>query len=453
MKPDSFSIEILEARIAPANITAAVMGHTLKITGNDTANDITIRGAAGDAFDVICSTDTINNGGSGFATMTGITDISIKLLGGDDSVTFDNSPVAIHLKGGLKIDGGDGANTVTSTDLTVDKNLSITNGDAGMGTHKNFLTNLTVKGSVMINNGNGNTQTAFGINSPRSFSIYKNLSITNGTGQDGNSVSDENIGGNVTIKNGHGSSGGSAGQTSISRSNGTFQPVIKGNVSVSYIDGDSIADYLSDVDVFGNFTVNHGPGTFDIAIDGNSMPAAVHGNFTVSGAAFDEVHIGANFGSAGMIVGKNFSVTGSDSLSTFNKLQVGGNTKLTVSNTDTFTISNSIFTGTFTHTSGGGANSITIDDTKFEKAYTSMLGGGAVTFKLDTNTGTTLPTTFEGPVSIKSAGGGGSITFAGTSDNNQEVIVESTFIIHTGGASITLTQNLSHELFPFGTFI
>src|SRR5258708_5889417 len=123
------TIEILEARIAPANITATVVGHLLLIVGTDDANLVTINGDAGDATKfVVSSGDLINGSVSDFTTPAGVTDISIKTLGGGDSVNFATTTSPFHLTGSLKIDGGVGANRVTAFDVTVDKSITITNG-------------------------------------------------------------------------------------------------------------------------------------------------------------------------------------------------------------------------------------------------------------------------------------------------------------------------------------
>ena len=48
----------------------------------------------------------------------------------NDGVAFTNA-VPIDLEGSLSVSGGDGANTAQATDLTVGKNLSISNGTNG----------------------------------------------------------------------------------------------------------------------------------------------------------------------------------------------------------------------------------------------------------------------------------------------------------------------------------
>src|SRR5882757_2498459 len=106
-------IEPLEARIAPANITAVVSGHLLKIIGTGGDNAITIEAVMGDttSFTVSSSTDTIN-GMASFTTPSGVTDISIKTLGsnsaGGDKVKFDNMIAPIHLKGSVTVVTGGG---------------------------------------------------------------------------------------------------------------------------------------------------------------------------------------------------------------------------------------------------------------------------------------------------------------------------------------------------------
>ena len=68
-----------------------------------------------------------------------------KMLGGDDFVTFDNANGPITVLGNVSIDGGDGANNVTVTDLAIRRNLSVTNGTAAVGTNYDLSRNFFVR--------------------------------------------------------------------------------------------------------------------------------------------------------------------------------------------------------------------------------------------------------------------------------------------------------------------
>ncbi len=459
-------IEILEARIAPANITASVAGHVLTILGNDGDNNVTLDLFGTDAsglpeFAISSTSDLINGSVLQFVTPTGVTDVSIKMLGGDDTVTFNDSSVPIHLKGGLKIDGGDGANKVTTTDLTVDKNMSITNGTAGVGkNHDNELADLTVGGALAINNGQGDTHTDIFRNSAGISTIVGNLSITNGTGRDGTFINDTSFGHNVTIKNGHGDVAGFAGLTRFYNDLNTVNSVIGGNLSVSYVDGDvdplNPSDQIQDTAILGNVTIDHGTGNFTTDFDGDqtTLPVVIRGSLTMKGTGNNTIEAGTQFNETGLIVGKNLTVTNGNGLATllWNKLEVGGATKLTLGGANDITISDSGFTGAFAATFGDGGSNAQIYDSIFAGTFTSTVGDGGASFSIDSATGTTLPTIFEKAVLFKLGDGGVTLNLDGTHDASQQVIIDSTFVIKTGGGGFTPVFG-GREVFPLGTSI
>jgi hypothetical protein len=124
-------LESLEGRDTPSNftVTFSAVSHTLAITGDSANNSLTVQGDAGDPtkFQLASSSDTFNHKPGPFNSRSGVKSITIRLLGGDDSVTFMNT-VPIDLKGNLSINVGDGVNSVSATDLKVEKNFSITYG-------------------------------------------------------------------------------------------------------------------------------------------------------------------------------------------------------------------------------------------------------------------------------------------------------------------------------------
>ena len=83
------------------------------MTGDDANNDVAFVVSREDPTRLILtSTGTINNSSSPYTGPIGVTNVAIRMLGGDDSVLFSNK-FPIHLAGNLSISGGDGANTVT----------------------------------------------------------------------------------------------------------------------------------------------------------------------------------------------------------------------------------------------------------------------------------------------------------------------------------------------------
>jgi hypothetical protein len=426
-------LEHLEHRDNPSNLSVTLAGHTLIIAG-DTSDDLTIQGVTGDAtkFTLSSGSDTFNGQASPFTTPTGVHNMTFTLQGNNDGVTFGNAVRPILLEGNLTINGGDGANTVTTTDLTVQKNVSITNGN-GTGTDGTYLTNLTVGGSLTIKNGNSETETEITRNVAGISTIGGNLSITNGAGYDFNELLDTNVGGSVTIANGHGNGSGLAGYTYIYAYYNSVRSVIGGNLTISYLDGNGDGyDGIWDTEVLGNITINHGTGAFTTYFDGyhTSLPDVVLGSVTMTGSGANTVAVGTQYSETGLIVGKNLTITGSasDTL-TFYRLEVGGATKLTLGNAgNTVNIDGSELAGTFTLTTGSGNDTFNLEMSTTVSYYVPTEFGRSVVISLGTGSNT------------------GNVAFNHTS-SNQAVVVLGTFVV-TG--SPTWNQDQSQEFFPFG---
>ncbi|MEA3189078.1 MAG: hypothetical protein QOD99_2908 [Chthoniobacter sp.] len=426
-------IETLESRIAPANISVTVIGHLLKIVADNDNNSITIDGSATDTmqFQVSSGSDTLNHLNAPFIA-TGITDISVKLLGGKDDITFtDTNPIFLH--GSLTINGGTGDNTVNTASLLVGKNLTIHN---GLGKDTNSLNDLNVHGSVLINDGSGGSVSNLLRTSSGGSLIGGNLTIINGVGADQTTIGDTDVGGNLTVASGAPDAGNDAGFTTILNLGfKSGQSLYRRNIDLSFNGGIGTAE-LDDAVVSGNLTFAYGAtGSFTTTIDSilGNLPVAVHGNVTLtSGGVFgDPLKIGVTGQKLGLHVNKNFTVTtgaGQDSL-TIAKLQVGGNTSINT---------------------GLGADQLTLDDSTFEGTFQLNLGThDSDNFILENQTGTTLPTIFEKPVTIH-FGGGGLLEDTGTSDDGEELRVWDTFVVH---GHVTHIDGTTHEVFPFGNTI
>lgn len=429
---DFRGIEQLEERYAPSNVTVSVANHTLYITGDNDANVLTIDGTVGDPtqFKITATGDTINHAGSTFTTASGVTSISVRLLGGSDTIDFSNAVAPTHLLGSLTVNGGDGDNIVKTDKLSVAKSLTLINGN---GKDTAALNDLITGGSVVINNGNGGSDTSFNITDSGPWFIGGSLTITNGTGYDALILGGIGVRQNVTITNGHGDAAGNAGFFQI-YNRLDYNLILGGNLTVSYLDGEVGGSGLYDVEVGGNVIWKLGTGKATVNVDGyiSSSPVVVHGNFTVTGSGEDTVNVGTQYKQTGLLVGKSFSVTlpsgPKTDLITLNKLQVIGATTLTL---------------------GNGANVITVDDSNFGGRFSSTTGSGADTFKLETASGGTVGTTFAGPVSIKEGAGVDTLIRAGSHDLGQFIRFAEPFIVHTGGNPGETVSSFSGHEFGF----
>src|SRR5262245_50671784 len=84
------AFEQLELRANPSAITATFSGANMTITGDIDPNSLTIQAVAGDPtkFALSSSTGPINGVGGSVLSPTGIQNITIKMLGGADTVSF-----------------------------------------------------------------------------------------------------------------------------------------------------------------------------------------------------------------------------------------------------------------------------------------------------------------------------------------------------------------------------
>jgi hypothetical protein len=353
---------------------------------------------------------------------------------GSDAVTFDNAN-PITVQGNVLVDGGDGPNYVSGTDLTVDKNLSVTNGTATAGLIQTHFMNLSVGGNVTIKSTGGDTSTSIQRNAAGASTIKGNLAVTNGAGTDSFFLDDTNVDKNVTINNGHGN-GSSAGETLIFNNfNSAYRSVIGGNVTVTYLDGNTSAnDTVLDTEVLGNATFNHGSGAFRTYFDGNvaHVPVIIHGNLSVLGTGANSVFVGFGYDHTGMLVGKKFTLTsggGSAVSAIFFNLHVGGNMSLTL---------------------GNGGNTVTIDDSEFDGTFTMVSGAGADTLNLETMNGTNSSTEFKKAVKIDMGAGSDQINlFYGSSppDAGQVLVFWSTAVLANDETVVTAVGSI---LYPNG---
>ena len=427
-------LQQLEGRDVPANMTVGFAAGTLTVTGTDDPNQLTITADAADPthFFLSSTSDTIEGAGGTFATPSGVKNLVLKMKAGNDSVTLAPAP-AIKLAGSLTVDGGDGANSLTATNLTVAKSFSIKNGTNAAGTDSTNLVDLNVGGGLTIANGNGTTSSVIRRDTAGQSTVGGNVSVTNGDGTDNVFLNDLNVGGNVTVRNGKAAAGGNAGTTQIYNVvNRSARSVIRGSVTVSYLDGIVGGEGLFDADIGGNVNFSYGAGGGRLLFDGaqTGLPLVVRGNVMVTGAGVVRVQIGMFNAQVGSVFGKNFTVRSGAAadIIEFSRLTVNGTTTLSL---------------------GDGANSVTIDDSLFAGGFNLITGSGADTVKLDTVAGTTMATTFNKAVKMSLGAGVDSVTFGGSADVSQAIVFAGGCLVRHG-AEGELAVRYGKDLYPFG---
>jgi hypothetical protein len=445
-RPVRLFLEPLADRVVPAgNLTATFAAGTLTVVGDANANSVIVAADGVDAtkFTLTTGGDTINGQAAAFTSPTGVKNLVFQMLGGDDTVTFDNT-VPAAVKGSVTVNGGDGANMLFANDLTVGKNLSVTNGTADTGTIETFLTDTAVGGNVTVKNAAGDTNTRLVRSRSGLSTVRGNVTVTNGIGNDQFTLEDTDIDGGLTVNNGHEGAAGPGNFSIFNFYNSAFRSVVGKNVSVTFLDGTTAGlDDLFDLEVLGSVTLNNGSAGFTTRIDGDDthLPVLIHGNLSILGTGANSVDIGTGiaFGTGdGLVLGKKFTLTSgggtSEAVDLFH-LRVGGDTSLTLNN---------------------GANQVTIDDSLFAGKFTLLSGAGPDTFNLETTQGTTTATEFKKAVKIDLGGGSDTSHIVRTAsgaqsyDAGQAVVIWSTFSIP--GVETSL-QSGKNEFFPNGGVI
>lgn len=438
-------LDRLEAREVPAGnltVTFSALTHTLTVVGDANGDDVTVEAVPADhtQFTLTSTSDTFNNHASPYTSPTGVKNFVFKMGAGSDTISFDKTSGPITVEGSVTINGGNGANSVSATDLTVGKNLSVANSAHATG-NVVYLTDFSAGGSVTVKNAGGGSLTVFQRDAAGVSTVKGSVTVTNGTGTDQFDLIDTNVDGIVTINNGHGGAGGAGTVSIFNVYNTAFRSVIGGNLTVTYLDGNTLGyDALADTEVLGNVTYNRGSGTFSTHMDGyvTKQPVLIHGNLTITGTGASSVAFGTNTGfgnGSGLIVGKKFTLTsggGTAETLDFRNFQVGGNTSIKL---------------------GDGGNTVTIDDSEFDGTFTLMSRAGSDTVNIEATTGTTSATEFHKAVLIDLGTGNNATNLADNGnppDAGQEVVAWSTFVIEGSGSDSLFPSNV---LFPNGGFV
>jgi len=420
-------LELLEGRDAPANLTAtySALTRTLTVVGTDAANELTIQGDAADTthFTVTSASDSINGADGPFDAPHGVEAIVVRMLGGDDTVTFGNAD-PVRLRRGLTVDGGDGTNVLSAADLTVGGNLTVRNGTNPNDVDVDFtnLRNLNVGGSLTIQNGSGNAATVVARTGPGLSRVAGSVKVVGGAGADTVQLKDLNVGGGVTVRGAVGHPGGSAGVVQLFNEFNRQRSVVRGGVSVAF-NGGGVQTGFFDVDIGGDVTVSAGPGACVTTATGftTAQPVRIGGNLTITGTGLHHLYLGRDGTEPGVVVGRNLTVragAGDDILVAY-RLSVGGATWLSF---------------------GDGKTAVTIDDSAFNGTFTLTAGAGADTLDIERRASTTGATVFRRGFVAWYGAGGTTVVLGGPDDAYQRLTFASSAAIHHGPDPSSLTR-------------
>lgn len=330
------TIEVMEERSNPANVTATIANGVLTLTaatGNfDDVMKISQSSIEGQ-YD-IAGTGTTINGVTIFTTTKPWNSVVCNLKGGNDEVTLSTSIV-----GGMTFNGGDGNNEFTidsgsyiggsvrygngTANANVDKLTIFANdifiardliGNFGAGTSYTTLAGVVVGGRVAITGGSGN-------DSIETLGIHVCQSFTANLGNGSNLVSIDALGDNIsggadgtdilgglTINTGTG-----ADTINIGSEHGVevLGKVVM-NTGNEAAGGDSIA--IDNSTFYGDCTLNLGAGNDTVlfeTIDNLNSSGKVYGLLTVLGQAGDDaIGFGQTTGARTMYLGKSPKLDG-----------------------------------------------------------------------------------------------------------------------------------------------
>jgi hypothetical protein len=393
------TLECLETRLTPANVTTSISGTilTLTKTGGDDAITIINTGTTPALFGrlTVSTTagNTINGGPGPFNTPGRITGVTVNLGAGSDVVTFDGvSNGRIDLSNNLSINGSGGNKAITVQSTTLQGAAALGINLTGNGNENTTLTDDNVAGATAINHaGIGDTTVRVnttGAPGPvgQSINNFGSLTINNGQGSDSTQISDTNFAGGITINNGAGNPAntgfGGGSDNDLFAANAGQLLTVGGGVTITTASGEADAE-INDYNVNGSINVSTGAGVANqenfVGVENNRSITArpvIGGSVSVTGVT----NTGNVFTGLGVVLG--------NTLTPAEGLVINGGVTIKASGTGTVfprIRGAQIAGGTSITISGQGDESVTFSDTSVHGAVgISHLNTGNTTVTVNT---------------------------------------------------------------------
>jgi fibronectin-binding autotransporter adhesin len=379
-------LEHLEERLTPAGnvqVSTDALGN-LHLTGDALSNSVRITQTGVTTINVTgLSGTTINHSAVPFTATNFTGGIDGKMGGGDDFVELDLTAGSITVHGNMSLNFGAGNSSVDvfsgggANTLTVTQNVAV---HYGVGNVETDLDNIDVFGNLTVNHASGDSD--FSIENTQGAGHFSTIggsvSVTNTQGAASDDLSDFNIGGNATFNNGKANNATNAtGDFEINNVNNTTTlSAIGGNLSVTYVNGNSYELEVGDVSVGANVTLNAGSANVHLSVapDNTTQATVINGSLSINGTGADTVELGrssdADVATTGLTVHGAVAITdgvGGDALTITDVNFLGGTSITTGAGNDTVTIdgaaakTGSLFTDGFTMNTNGGNDTVTIN--------------------------------------------------------------------------------------------
>lgn len=407
-------IELLESRIAPANVITFA-GGKLAIVGDSAPSSISIEQISPGVFQVASgSNDLVFDGApaTNLVALTGsITSVDLKMEGGADSLTMVRLSVAKN----MTFSGGDGDNTFVLQDTSIGGNLSVKNGTGS--------DNVQISGSAVTIGKNLTIDQGAGGSTIGSSSVVLSVGgLTKiKTGSDNDSVT---LNGNF-ISLGKGiqiDAGGGVNSTTIQTSNGLISG---GNIQVINLDQNAgtVSTIISSsgLDLRRDIVVRNGDGDSQTSLVGNGR---VRGNVQFSAG---DGTLAMNISGANLKLDKNVTFQGGTG-TLFNnysisggEISIGGSAKVTSGAGDDFlNLSASTLTvgGGTTLNAGAGINNVIVSGSVVR------IGGSVEITSLEQSAETSLTQISSGLLEV-----GGSVRVTQGNGDSQTIVNTSAALI------------------------
>ncbi|MCY2929010.1 MAG: hypothetical protein NTV86_05855 [Planctomycetota bacterium] len=386
------ALERLEDRtLLSGNVIGVVAAGTLTLTGDGGDNTFTVDQAGLSAQQFRLTPDgttQINNSGLGVPVIFNVVnrDVKMNLGDGNDTVTFTSAA----LPGNLVVNGGDGDNAVNLDASTVARRVKITN---GVGNDIFRLVNASrVDNSVAINNGDGDSATLLD-----NSIILWDLKVIAADGAD-----------TLDIVN-------------VSLVNRYVRTFFDEGGSTTTVDNSGIT---------GRLFVAADPGGTDVVnvLNGSTLSKGANlysaGSlvFTADDSRFDDnvVARGDAGLTASLLNGSYFA---------FRLALSGGSTAAS-----NIILNNITANGAFSIRTDGGSDTVTIDDSTFNKTASVRLGGGDDTLAIEqTGAGPGPVTTFAGRFTFLGDGGDDTVSLGVPASAGNQVVFDAKSLFDGGG--------------------
>jgi hypothetical protein len=314
-------LERLEQRLPLAgNVTAEFTGSTLRLTGDNLANDVVVASAAGGRIAVIGIATTINGGPAAFVTSGPVTTIVANLNGGDDAVGFGNK--AADYAGQRQFTMlATGPSSAWFGEQEPPIPFDVVALQARIDEVVGGVTKFSIPGSLTVTTGDGND--SVGIGGDLGGSVVVNLGSADfGNGiVIGSEASASRVGGGVTVKGGDSIDLFAIGNVSVA---GTVSAALGDGMNFMVVGGE--ADAPANI---GAFSYTGGAGIDIVGLIGD---VTVRNDVRVSTGVRGEDSVGVHESDAGSTVKVRGNVlvnTGSDGDTVSLVGEVWGNVSVT----------------------------------------------------------------------------------------------------------------------------